>query len=59
MQIIKNKLKLLEKLPDCKYLIFRAVTYGLIFSGIFTAVLFYMNSRGINFNLTLIFKEAN
>ena len=50
MQIIKNKLKLLEKLSDCKYLIFRAATYGLIFSGIFSAVLFYMNSKGIKVN---------
>ncbi len=50
MQLIKSKLKLLDKLPSCKYLIFRAVTYGLIFSGIFSAILFYMNSRGIKVN---------
>ena len=48
MQLIKNKLKLPKKLPVCKNLVFRAVFYGLIFSGIFTAVLFYMNSRGIS-----------
>ena len=46
--IVKNLLKLSKKLPVCKNLVFRAVIYGLIFSGIFTVVLFYMNSRGIN-----------
>ncbi len=43
-------LKLPKKLPACKNLVFRAVTYGLIFSGIFMAVLFYMHSRGISVN---------
>ncbi len=48
IDIIKNPLKLSKKLPVCKNLVFRAVIYGLIFSGVFTAVLFYMQSRGIS-----------
>ena len=46
--IVKNLLKLSKKLPVCKNLVFRAIIYGLIFSGIFTAVLFYMQGRGIS-----------